>query len=155
MTLPPLMVASAFTVPVMPSRIAFTGMLGCTCFVQATPIDIVAGRGGGGAGGATTTGAVGAIVTGAGGGVDVVTLMVGCCGGGVAICTSGGGMNGGGGASISGGGGGFLISSITLVSIGARTTSTTFLASPVTRAYTINTCNRMTNVNPTRWRRGS
>src|ERR1035438_10423032 len=54
----------------------------------------------------------------------------------------GGGMKGGGGASslggggstTSGGGGGFLISSITLVSIGARTTSMTFFARPVTRA---------------------
>ena len=34
----------------------------------------------------------------------------------------------------SGGGGGFLISSITLVSMGARTTSTTFFARPVTNA---------------------
>lgn len=58
---------------------------------------------------------------------------------------------GGGGSTISGGGGGgFLTSSITLVSIGARTTSTTFLARPVSNAYTITTCIKMTTVMPTR-----
>src|SRR5437868_3773970 len=72
-------------------------------------------------------------------------------------------MNGGGGASIlggggttiSGGGGGFLISSITFVSIGARTTSTTFLASPDTSAYTMNTWNKIAADIPTKCRRGS
>ena len=75
------------------------------------------------------------MTTGAGGGVGVIAVIVGCGGGGVAIWISGGGMKGGGGASslggggstTSGGGGGFLISSITLVSIGARMTSTTSL----------------------------
>src|SRR5688572_8323578 len=72
-------------------------------------------------------------------------------------------MNGGGGASIlggggtttSGGGGGFLISSITLVSMGAFTTSTTFCARPVTSAYTTATCSTTTNDRPTACRRGS
>ena len=99
------------------------------------------GRRSGGAGGASTGAASARWSLGAGGGVGVVAVMVGA-GGGLAIWISGGGMNGGGGASslggggttISGGGGGFLISSMTLVSIGARTTSTTFLASPVTKA---------------------
>ena len=123
---------------------SFGGMIGCTCVAQATPMATTAGRGAGGAGAATGGGAggVGAMTTGAGGGVGVVAVMAGAGVGCGAICTSGGGMNGGGGASslggggstISGGGGGFLISSMTLVSIGARTTSTTFVASPVTSA---------------------
>src|SRR6185369_7417419 len=90
--------------------------------------------------GAVGVGACGTMLTGAGGGVCVAVIVGG--GDGAWICTSGGGMNGGGGAANeggggttrSGGGGGFLISSITLVSIGARTTSTTFFARPLTSA---------------------
>jgi hypothetical protein len=62
---------------------------------------------------------------------------------------------GGGGSTTSGGGGGFLISSITLVSIGARMTSTTRLARPVTSAYTTRAWNSTTTVMPTICRRGS
>ena len=86
-------------------------------------------------------GATGVISTCAGGGV-CVAVMVCTGGGGWVMTTSGGGMKGGGGASslggggkgISGGGGGLTVSSMTLVSIGARTTSTTLRARPLTSA---------------------
>src|SRR5258706_5861277 len=133
------MTASPFS---MPWRIASFGNAASPItalkFEQTTAAEIGAG---GAAGAGAAAGATGVMLVTAGG-VRVDAVIVCCTGGGAAICTSGGGMNGGGGAAstggggttISGGGGGFLISSMTLVSIGARTTSTTFFARPVTSA---------------------
>src|SRR5258705_239771 len=62
---------------------------------------------------------------------------------------------GGRGTTTSRGGGGFLSSSIALVSMGARTASTTFFARPLTSAQTMKAWNRITNAMPTRCRLGS